>query len=117
MPSHALNIPHVGRILIHPRDPDVVYVAAVGDLWGPTPERGVYRTRDGGETWEQLLFLDPMTGAVDVAMDHSNPQILYAAMYQRQRRPWGFHGGGPGSGLYKSTDGGDSCLYNYQNSL
>ena len=72
------------------------------------PDRGLYRTRDGGESWERILFVDPMTGAVDVAMDPSNPDIMYAAMYQRQRRPWGFHGGGPGSGLYKSTDGGDS---------
>ena len=99
---------HIGRIVIHPDDPDVVYVAAQGHLWGPNPERGLYRTMDGGESWELVLFSDPMTGAVDVAMDPSNPDILYAAMYQRQRRPWGFHGGGPGSGLYKSTDGGDS---------
>jgi hypothetical protein len=99
---------HIGRIVMHPDDPDVVYVAAMGHLWGPNPERGLYRTRDGGESWELSLFVDPMTGAVDVAMDPSNPDILYAAMYQRQRRPWGFHGGGPGSGLYKSMDGGDS---------
>lgn len=99
---------HIGRIVIHPDDPDVVYVAAQGHLWGPNPERGLYRTMDGGESWELVLFSDPMTGAVDVAMDPSNPDVLYAAMYQRQRRPWGFHGGGPGSGLYKSTDGGDS---------
>lgn len=101
---------HIGRIVMHPDDSDVVYVAAMGHLWGPNPDRGLYRTRDGGETWENILFVDPMTGAVDVAMDPSNPDILYAAMYQRQRRPWGFHGGGPGSGLYKSTDGGDSWI-------
>ncbi len=99
---------HIGRIVMHPDDSDVVYVAAMGHLWGPNPDRGLYRSRDGGETWERILFADPMTGAVDVAMDPSNPDILYAAMYQRQRRPWGFHGGGPGSGLYKSMDGGDS---------
>jgi photosystem II stability/assembly factor-like uncharacterized protein len=99
---------HIGRIVMHPDDSDVVYVAALGHLWGPNPDRGLYRTRDGGETWERILFVDPQTGAVDVAMDPSNPDILYAAMYQRQRRPWGFHGGGRGSGLYKSTDGGDS---------
>ncbi len=99
---------HIGRIVMHPDDSDVVYVAAMGHLWGPNPERGLYKTTDGGETWERILFVDPLTGAVDVAMDPSNPDILYAAMYQRQRRPWGFHGGGPGSGLYKSTDGGDS---------
>lgn len=99
---------HVGRIVMHPDDSDVVYVAAMGHLWGPNPERGLYRTRDGGENWERILFVDPMTGAVDVAMDPEDPNIMYAAMYQRQRRPWGFHGGGPGSGLYKSTDGGDT---------
>lgn len=99
---------HVGRIVMHPDDSDVVYVAAMGHLWGPNPDRGLYRTRDGGASWEQILFVDPMTGAVDVAMDPSNPDIMYAAMYQRQRRPWGFHGGGPGSGLYKSVDGGDT---------
>ena len=99
---------HVGRIVMHPDDPDVVFVAAMGHLWGPNPERGLYRTRDGGETWELVLFEDPLTGAVDVAMDPSDPDVLYAAMYQRQRRPWGFHGGGRGSGLYKSVDGGDT---------
>jgi photosystem II stability/assembly factor-like uncharacterized protein len=97
---------HIGRIVMHPDDSDVVYVAAMGHLWGPNPDRGLYKTTDGGETWERILFVDPMTGAVDVAMDPSNPDILYAAMYQRQRRPWGFHGGGPGSALYKSTDAG-----------
>lgn len=99
---------HVGRIVMHPDDPDIVYVAAMGHLWGPNPERGLYKTTDGGETWDRILFVDPQTGAVDVAMDPSNPDILYAAMYQRQRRPWGFHGGGPGSGLFKSTDAGAS---------
>lgn len=99
---------HIGRIVMHPDDSDVVYVAAMGHLWGPNPERGLYRTRDGGESWERILFVDPMTGAVDVAMDPENPDIMYAATYQRQRRPWGFHGGGPGSALYKSTDGGDT---------
>lgn len=97
---------HIGRIVMHPDDPDIVYVAAMGHLWGPNPERGLYKSTDGGETWDRILFVDPQTGAVDVAMDPSNPNILYAAMYQRQRRPWGFHGGGPGSGLYKSTDAG-----------
>jgi len=99
---------HVGRIVMHPDDSDIVYVAAMGHLWGPNPERGLYRTVNGGESWERILYVDPQTGAVDVAMDPTNPDILYAAMYQRQRRPWGFHGGGPGSGLYKSVDGGES---------
>jgi photosystem II stability/assembly factor-like uncharacterized protein len=99
---------HIGRIVLHPGDSDIVYVAAMGHLWGPNDERGLYRSTDGGETWDRILFVDDETGAVDVALDPSDPEVLYAAMYQRQRRPWGFHGGGPGSGLYKSTDGGDS---------
>lgn len=99
---------HIGRILIHPRNPDIVYVAAVGDLWGPNEERGVFRTTDRGATWEKLLYINENTGATDLAMDPSDPAILYAAMYQRQRRAHGFIGGGPGSGIYKSTDGGDS---------
>ena len=99
---------HVGRIVMHPDDSDIVYVAAMGHLWGPNEDRGVYKSTDGGESWEAILQVNENTGAVDVAMDPENPQILYAAMYQRRRRPWGFHGGGPGSGLYKSTDGGDS---------
>ena len=99
---------HVGRILIHPRNPDVVYVAAVGDLWGPNEERGVFRTRDGGETWESVLHIDEHTGAIDLAMDPGDPNTIFAAMYQRQRTGWGFNGGGPGSGLYRTFDGGDS---------
>jgi len=99
---------HVGRILIHPRDPDIVYVAAVGDLWASNPERGVYRTEDGGETWELVLFVDEHTGAIDLAMDPGDPSTIFAAMYQRRRTGWGFNGGGPGSGLYRTFDGGDS---------
>ena len=99
---------HVGRILIHPRNPDVVYVAAVGDLWGPNEERGVYRTKDGGETWENVLHIDENTGAIDLAMDPGDPNTIFAAMYQRRRTGWGFNGGGPGSGLYRTFDGGDS---------
>ena len=99
---------HVGRILIHPRNPDVVYVAAVGDLWGPNDERGVFRTQDGGETWEKVLYIDEHTGAIDLAMDPGDPNTIFAAMYQRRRTGWGFNGGGPGSGLYRTFDGGDS---------
>ncbi len=99
---------HVGKIEIHPTDPDVAYVAALGNLWAPNPERGVYRTRDGGATWDRVLFVDESTGAVDLVMDPSNPDVLYAATYQRQRRAWGFNGGGPGSGIHKTTDGGES---------
>ena len=99
---------HVGRILIHPRNPDVVYVAAVGDLWGPNEERGVFRTQDGGETWDKVLYIDEHTGAIDLAMDPGDPNTIFAAMYQRQRTGWGFNGGGPGSGIYRTFDGGDS---------
>ena len=99
---------HIGRILIHPRNPDVVYAAAVGDLWGPNEERGVFRTKDGGETWEKVLYIDEHTGAIDLAMDPGDPNTIFAGMYQRQRTGWGFNGGGPGSGLYRTFDGGDS---------
>ena len=96
----------IGRIAIDPTDSDVVYVAAVGHLFGPNPERGVYRTSDGGKHWTLALAIDADTGAVDVAVDPSNPRTVYAASYQRRRVPWGFNGGGPGSGLWKTTDGG-----------
>ncbi|MDH5589869.1 MAG: hypothetical protein OEZ37_07460, partial [Gemmatimonadota bacterium] len=99
---------HVGRIALHPDDPDVVFVAAMGHLWGPNEERGLYKSTDAGAHWKRVLSVDSETGAVDVAMDPDDPSVMYAAMYQRQRRPWGFHGGGPGSGLYRSTDGGET---------
>jgi len=99
---------HIGRVRVHPRDPDVAYVAALGNLWMPTDMRGVYKTTDGGETWEQVLFIDKLTGAVDLAIHPGDPEVLYAAVYQRLRRTWGFNGGGPHSGIYKTTDGGDS---------
>ena len=98
---------HVGRIAIHPRNPDVVFVAALGHLWGPNPERGLYRTRDAGRTWEKVLGVDNDTGVVDVAID-SDGRTLFAAAYQRRRRAWGFVGGGPGSALYRSLDGGST---------
>ncbi len=99
---------HIGRIALHPEDPGLVYVAAMGHLWGPNEERGLYRSADGGGAWEPILQVDENTGVVDVALDPEDPAIVYAATYQRRRRPWGFHGGGPGSALYRSTDGGDS---------
>ncbi|MCY3698562.1 MAG: glycosyl hydrolase [Gemmatimonadetes bacterium] len=99
---------HIARILIHPRNPDVVHVAAMGDLWGSNPERGVFRTTDGGESWEKVLYVDDRTGAIDLAMDPADPNTIFAAMYQRQRTGWGFNGGGPGSGLYRTVDGGDN---------
>ena len=98
---------HIGRIVIHPKDPNVVFVAALGRLWGPNPERGLYRTRDAGKTWQRVLTIDADTGVVDVAMDRDG-RTLFAAAYQRRRRAWGFVGGGPGSALYRSLDGGDT---------
>jgi photosystem II stability/assembly factor-like uncharacterized protein len=97
---------HIGRIQVHPEDPDVAYVAAQGTLWAPSDSRGVYKTTDGGETWTKVLFIDAHTGVVDMVMHPENPDVLYAAAYQRLRRTWGFNGGGPGSGIYKTTDGG-----------
>ena len=99
---------HIGKVLVHPRDPDIAYVAALGNLWRGNEERGVYRTQDGGRTWERVLYVDEFTGAVDLVMDLQNPRILYAATYQRLRRTWGFNGGGPGSGIHRSVDGGDT---------
>jgi photosystem II stability/assembly factor-like uncharacterized protein len=99
---------HIGRITLHPNDPDIAYVAAMGHLWGPNDERGLYKTTDGGDTWERILHVDENTGAVDVQLDPKAPNVLYAATYQRRRRPYGFHGGGPGSALWKSMDAGAS---------
>ena len=99
---------HVGRILVHPTDSNTVYVAALGSLWGPNEERGLYRSRDGGKTWTRLLRPSPYTGVVDVAMHPNNPNILYAATFQRERRQWSMIGGGSEGGLWRSTDGGDT---------
>jgi photosystem II stability/assembly factor-like uncharacterized protein len=97
----------IARVVLHPTDPNVAYVAAVGNLWRPTAERGVYRTTDGGATWTRVLTVDTLTGATDLVMDPRDPKVLYAATYQRLRTAFGFNGGGPGSGIWKSTDGGD----------
>jgi photosystem II stability/assembly factor-like uncharacterized protein len=97
---------HIGRIVIHPKNPDVVYAAALGHLWGPNPDRGVYKTTDGGKTWNQVLKINDDTGVSDIAMDPESPDTLYAAAYERRRTPFGFNGGGPGSAIYKTTDGG-----------
>ncbi|MBB4080990.1 photosystem II stability/assembly factor-like uncharacterized protein [Lewinella aquimaris] len=99
---------HVSRIIIHPTNPNLVYVAAQGQLYGPNEERGVYRSTDGGENWERVLYVNDLTGAAELSMDLSNPNVLYAAMWHHQRLPWQVVSGGPGSGLYKSTDGGTS---------
>jgi photosystem II stability/assembly factor-like uncharacterized protein len=97
---------HIGEVVVHPLDPEVAYVAALGNLWAPSEERGVYKTTDGGANWSRVLFIDTLTGAVEMVMDPVDPSVLYAATYQRLRRTWGFNGGGPGSGIYKTTDGG-----------
>jgi photosystem II stability/assembly factor-like uncharacterized protein len=97
---------HIGRIVIHPTNPEVLYVAAQGHLWGPNPDRGVYKSSDGGKTWSQVLKINDDTGVTDIAMDPQSPDILYAAAYERRRTPFGFNGGGPGSAIYKTSDGG-----------
>jgi photosystem II stability/assembly factor-like uncharacterized protein len=99
---------HISRVVVDPRDPQVVYVAALGEAWGPSRERGVYRSRDGGRSWQRVLFVDDRTGAADLAMDPRNPRVLFAGMWQAYRAPWSIESGGPASGLYRSTDGGDS---------
>ncbi len=100
------NTASIGRVRLHPTDPSIAYVAAVGNLWKPTPERGVYKTTDGGVTWTNILSIDTLTGATDLAMDPRDPNVLYAATYQRLRSAFGFNGGGPGSALYKSINAG-----------
>ncbi len=96
----------IGRIVIDPRNPDIVLAAAMGHAYGPQPERGVFRTADGGKTWERVLFTDENTGCSDLVMDPNNPRILFAGMWPLVIRTWGRESGGPGSGLFKSTDGG-----------
>ena len=99
---------HISRIVIHPTNPDIVLVAAQGALFGPTKERGIYKSNDGGKTWKNVLFVNELTGGVELSMDMNTPEVLYAAMWHHQRKPWVVISGGEGSGLYKSTDGGDT---------
>lgn len=99
---------HVGRILVHPDNSDIIYVAALGSLWGPNPERGLYRSTDGGKSWTQLLRPSEYTGVVEVQMHPENPNVLFAATFQRERRMWSMIGGGEEGGLWRSDDGGDS---------
>jgi len=99
---------HISDVIIHPSNPDVVYVAAQGAAHGPTPDRGIYKTTDGGQSWEKILFVDEKSGASSLSMDMTNPRILYAAFWEHQRYPWKVKSGGPGSGIYKSTDGGEN---------
>jgi photosystem II stability/assembly factor-like uncharacterized protein len=98
----------IGKVRVHPKDPDLVYAAVLGHAFGPNPERGVFRSRDGGRRWQRVLFVSDKAGAVDLAMDETNPRVLYAAFWEVVRKPWSLSSGGPGSGLYKTTDGGDT---------
>lgn len=99
---------HIGKILVDPRDGNVVFVAAEGPLWAPGGDRGIYKTIDGGESWTLVLTIDENTGVTDMELDPENPDVMYAATFQRRRHIWGYLAGGPGSGIYKSTDGGES---------
>jgi photosystem II stability/assembly factor-like uncharacterized protein len=99
---------HIARVLVNPRNPDIVYVAAFGHAYGSNPERGVYRTTDGGKTWDKVLYKDEKTGAIDLTFDPHNPNVMFAAMYEAQRTPWSLSSGGLGSGLYRSVDGGSN---------
>ena len=98
----------ISKVIIHPDNPDLVYVAAQGTPWKGSKERGIYRSKDGGKTWDQVLFVDELASASDLSMDMTNPKVLYAAFWHHQRLPWQVRSGGPNSGIYKSTDGGDT---------
>lgn len=100
------NTERIGKIIIHPKDPNIVYVAAMGHLWNNNEERGVYKSTDGGSTWQKIFYINDSTGCTDLAIDPENPENLYAAMWQFRRYPYFFSSGGPGSGLYISRDGG-----------
>ena len=96
----------IAKILLHPKNPDILYAAVLGNLWNSSPDRGLYKTSDGGKTWDKILYVDENTGCSDVAIDPQNPDILYAGMWEFRRTPWSFSSGGKGSGLFRSTDGG-----------
>ncbi len=99
--THSMSV-----IVVDPKNPDVVYAASMGHVFVPGPHRGVFKSTDGGKTWKKILFVNNKTGAIDLVMDPNHPNVLYATMWQAQRMPWGLISGGPGSGIYKSTDGG-----------
>src|SRR5262249_42787687 len=96
----------IGRIRIHPTNPDVAYVAALGNIFGPNPERGVYRTKDGGKTWDQVLKISENTGAIDLSMDTKTPDRIFASMWTARRSPWSIDSGSTADGLFRTTDGG-----------
>ena len=97
---------HIGAVIVDPHDPNIVFVAALGHAFGPNKDRGVYRSTDGGKNWQNVLFKDDKTGAIDIVFDLNNSHVLYASLWQALRTPWSFESGGPGSGLYKSSDSG-----------
>ena len=99
---------HIGRIVVHPTNPDIVYVSALGALWATNPERGLYKTTDGGKTWTLSKFISDRAGFVDIAMDPRDPNMLYASSWERIRKPHYLKSGGPGSALWKTTDGGST---------
>ncbi len=99
---------HIAKVRVHPQNPELVYVAALGHAWGPNEERGLYRSTDGGKTWDRILFRSNRAGAIDLSMDPTNPRILYCSFWEAQRTPYSLESGGPGSSLYRSTDGGES---------
>ena len=97
---------HIGRIVIHPQNPDIIYVAVMGHLFSSNPQRGVFKTCDGGVTWEKSLYINENIGVVDLCMNPNDPHILLAATYDKKRTPWHYEAGGPGSRIYKTTDAG-----------
>jgi photosystem II stability/assembly factor-like uncharacterized protein len=101
---------HIARVRIHPTNPDIVYVAALGHVYGPNPERGLFKTTDGGRTWQRILYVSDRAGAVDISFEPNNPDVLYAATWEAWRTPYSLNSGGPGSKLFKSTDGGRSWV-------
>ncbi|MFI5135923.1 MAG: hypothetical protein ACHQD9_08730, partial [Chitinophagales bacterium] len=111
----TLDAAATGRIIIHPKNPDIAYAAVMGKMFGASKERGVYRTKDGGKTWQQILSKNDSTGAIDIDFDPTNPNIIYASLWQVYRTPWKLNDGGKGSGLYKSIDGGDTWTSLSQN--
>ena len=101
---------HIGRIILHPKNPDILWVASLGHLYSPSTERGIYKSTDGGKSWENKLFINQFTGAIDLVIDNTDPDILYSSMWEKDRKAWNFDGSGIGSGIFKSEDGGESWI-------
>ena len=101
---------HIGRIILHPKNPDILWVASLGHLYSPSTERGIYKSTDGGKSWENKLFINQFTGAIDLVIDNTDPDILYCSMWEKDRKAWNFDGSGIGSGIFKSEDGGESWI-------